>query len=310
MYEKINYTLVGLFVTLFVLATVMFGFWLLRYGFERDYDYYNIYFSESVNGLSIDSTVKLKGVEVGKVASINIDEESVDRVKVLIKLNRGTPITEDMYAVLNLQGITGLSYVEIRGGKRGSKPLKTDPKSPAVIPSEPSLANRVIDEVPQVVDKIVRAVDAFNTLLNSKNIANISEILESTKIASKKVIKLEDNYISLAKELNKTVVLLRADVNGTIRNLNSITTKIDNRLDSLIESVEDSTDSITSLSRAINKKLRRGEYDLKKIVRPIEVDLKELSYQYQELANSLKSITTNPSSLIFGSGKLRRGPGE
>ena len=309
MYGRVNYTIVGIFVTLFTVAMLLFGFWLARYGFEQKYDYYYIYFNESVNGLSVDSTVKLNGVEVGKVSTIEIDKKNISRVKVSIKLKYQTPITEDMYAILNLQGITGLSYIEIKGGKRGSPLLKSSPDKPATIPSEPSLSTKLIDDIPHIVEKLSLALNSFNRVLSKENVDNFSEIISTTKVASSKAVNLEDSYISLAKELNSTIVSLRKDINSTIKNLNQITDKVNSRLDSLITDVENTTKSITVLSKNINKRVKRGEYDLKKIVRPIAVDIKELSYQYQELAESLKSITKNPSSIIF-SPNPRRGPGE
>ena len=42
MYSKINYTVVGLFVSLFTIALLAFGFWLAKYGFEEKYDRYTL----------------------------------------------------------------------------------------------------------------------------------------------------------------------------------------------------------------------------------------------------------------------------
>ncbi len=309
MYGRVNYTVVGFFITVFATAMLLFGFWLARYGFEQKYDYYIVIFNESVNGLSIDSTVKLNGVEVGKVSNISIDRDNPSRVKVLIKLKYQTPITKDMYAILNLQGITGLSYIEIKGGKKGATLLKSSPDNPAIIPSKPSLATKLIEDAPKILQKLSTAIDSFNRVLSNENIKNLSETISTTKEVSKKALVLENSYISLAKELNNTVLSLKGDINKTVKNLNSITTKVDKKLDSLIDDVQDATKSISSLSKNINKRLKRGEYDLRQIVRPIAVDIKELSYQYQELASSLKDISKNPSSIIF-SPNLRKGPGE
>ena len=76
--------------------------------------------------MTLDSSVKLKGVDVGKVGSIEVDPENVERVRVMIRLREGTPITQGMYAVLKLQGITGLSYVCRSRGERRALP-RSDP---------------------------------------------------------------------------------------------------------------------------------------------------------------------------------------
>jgi len=67
MYSRVNYTIVGIFVLLFGIGTVLFSFWLAKYGFRQPYDTYRLYMYESVSGLSKDSIVKLRGVDVGRV---------------------------------------------------------------------------------------------------------------------------------------------------------------------------------------------------------------------------------------------------
>jgi hypothetical protein len=67
---------------------------------------------------------------------------------------------------------------------------------------------------------------------------------------------------------------------------------------------------IASVARGIDTRLKRGEYDLRRIVRPIQVDLSELSYRYQELAEDLKNLSRHPSSMIFGGARPAKGPGE
>jgi phospholipid/cholesterol/gamma-HCH transport system substrate-binding protein len=312
MYSKVNYTLIGIVLIVLIAGAIYFGFWLMKYGLkEKSYNYYQIYFEESVNGLSVDSSVKLNGVNVGKVAEISIDSKDISRVRVLLKIDSKVPVTKSLYGELNLLGITGLSYIELKKDNKllDDQILKTSKQNPAKIPSKPSITSQLMTQAPKILSKMQIAIDSFNSILTDKNIQSLSSIISSTKDASKKAIVLEDSYISLAKELNLTVVKLRDDINQTIKNLNSITSKVDNKIDSLISKVEKSADSINILSRNINKRLKRGEYDLKKIIRPMEVDIRELSYQYQELANSLKSIAQNPTSVIFGA-KRRGGPGE
>jgi phospholipid/cholesterol/gamma-HCH transport system substrate-binding protein len=61
-----NYFLVGLFVIIMVLGGIGFTLWLTSAG-KGGYDYYRIYFAESVSGLNTKSAVKFRGVDVGNV---------------------------------------------------------------------------------------------------------------------------------------------------------------------------------------------------------------------------------------------------
>jgi phospholipid/cholesterol/gamma-HCH transport system substrate-binding protein len=62
MESKINYTLVGGFVVLLLAGLIGFAYWLGKYGGQQEYSYYHVYMSESVAGLSNDSSVKYRGV--------------------------------------------------------------------------------------------------------------------------------------------------------------------------------------------------------------------------------------------------------
>lgn len=73
MQKKKTYKMVGLFV---LLGFICLGAIILRYTsqkfFENDEDLAVMYFEESINGLSVGSSVVFKGVEVGQVSKINL----------------------------------------------------------------------------------------------------------------------------------------------------------------------------------------------------------------------------------------------
>ncbi len=310
MYSKINYTVVGLFVFLFTAAMLAFGFWLSKYGFEKDYEYYLLYFNDPVDGLSPDSTVKLRGVPVGKVAEIGIDPSNVERIRVLIRLKPGTPITKGMYATLKLQGITGLSYVEIEGGKQGAPLLKASAGQLPVIPTRPSLIQQLGDEAPRLLKKIQKASESLTKILSEHNARRLSEILDNTASATRKALEVEERILALSDELNAT--LKRFDTKTEVLSLQigNVTRTLNEKLPPLMDHLDAAGANIADLARGLDRRMKRGEYDLRKMIRPIQIDIKELSYSYQELAADLKDLSRHPSSILFGAGHPPKGPGE
>ena len=75
MKAKTSYALVGLFVLLLSTAFIAALLWLTTGGPPKDYDFYVVYMTESVSGLSVDAPVKYKGVNVGRVRDIRLDPE-------------------------------------------------------------------------------------------------------------------------------------------------------------------------------------------------------------------------------------------
>ena len=144
MEPRVNFTLVGLFVL--VLIAVLGGvvLWLGEGDYRKVYDRYYAFLDESVSGLSVNSPVKYRGVEVGRVKEIALNPDNPEQVRLTLDIARGTPLKEDTLAVLDSQGLTGLAIVNLTGGSRGSPPLaaKPDHEYPE-IKSGPSLLYRL-----------------------------------------------------------------------------------------------------------------------------------------------------------------------
>ena len=310
MYSRINYTVVGFFVVIFSILAIGFAFWLAKYGFKKSYRYYYIYFSESVDGLSLDSSVKLMGVDVGKVDKIEIDPNNFKRIRVLIRLNRDVKIVQGMYATLKLQGITWLSFIEIEGGKEGAGELiATNGKIP-VIPSKESLTSQLSDDAPKLLNKVQNILTQMEKIFSNKNIKELNGILANSNKITKRAIVLEDDIISLSRDFNKTLANLNKKLDTLESETIKLTKSLNSKLPTLLDNFNATTKEVDKLTKELNHRLNRGDYDIRGIVRPIQADISELTYSYKELAGYLKNLSQNPSSVIFGAPKPPRGPGE
>ena len=139
MEPKVNYMIVGLFVVLLGVALLGGILWLSRTDYRGVYDRYYSYMTESVSGLSTDASVKYRGVDVGRVKEIVLDPANPEEVRLALDLVRGTPVKENTVAVLETQGLTGLTTVNLTGGTRDSPLLTAKPgETYPVIKSGPS----------------------------------------------------------------------------------------------------------------------------------------------------------------------------
>jgi phospholipid/cholesterol/gamma-HCH transport system substrate-binding protein len=185
METRASYFLVGLFVL--SLITGMFGFvmWLTRYELKDESTYYYVYFRGAVTGLSVGSTVRYRGVPVGTVTQIEIDAENVELIEVTLALKKDTPIKTDTIASLALQGITGLSFVQLTGGTRNAPLLEPRPgKRRATIPSRPSAIEQVFENAPELVAQIGAVATRASEVLSPENQKQISLILENVAVFS------------------------------------------------------------------------------------------------------------------------------
>ena len=156
MESDVKYTLVGLFVIVLGATTLAVVAWLTSATDQRAYDLYRLYSIESVAGLNLNASVTYKGVAVGQVVSIRLDQQFPDWVELILRIERGTPIRKETTATLVAQGITGLAYVELSGGGE-SEPLRPTEEDPMpVIKSSPSLVAQVTSALQDFTVKLDR----------------------------------------------------------------------------------------------------------------------------------------------------------
>lgn len=299
MYSKVNYMLVGIFVLLFGAGMVLFAFWLANYGLQKDFDIYKLEMQESITGLSKDSSVKLRGVDIGKVSKIRINPENIENIEIFLRIDKGVPIKEDMIASTEMFGLTGLLSINIEGGTNEAKLLE---------PTEDYIP--IIRTAPSFVSKLSGVGDRLATLLSEENIETLGNILKQFEKATIKVQELEDRAIvsldeadTAFKDFNANFAKATTDFSQMQKDFSDI-----KRVSiAMIGNLEQTTENFNRATLKVGKSIDRGDYNLKQILEPIIVDIHVLSRQLSSMSRELEN---NPSDLLFKSRKSRRGPGE
>lgn len=178
METRASYLIVGAFVLALIAGAFGFGLWITRANLRETNVLYYIYFTGSVSGLQVGSQVQLRGVPVGNVTDISIDQRNIELIQVTVEIKPGTPIKTDTVAQLQMQGITGLNFIQLSGGTQTAPPLEPAfGKRRPVIPSVPSPLERIYENVPQVTAQIVELAGRLNDLLNDDNRRAIGDVL-------------------------------------------------------------------------------------------------------------------------------------
>lgn len=183
--NKVNYTVVGLFVV--ILTTALIGGILLLSNTRRsaEYNTYLVYMTEAVSGLSIQAPVKYNGVDVGYVADIGLNPDNLQQVVLTLDIKRNTPITQSTVATLMAQGVTGITYVGLKANEAQSPPLTVENGAPyPVIPSEPSLLVQLDTALREVTDNVKDISQVFLKTFSPQNQAAIKQSLQNISRAS------------------------------------------------------------------------------------------------------------------------------
>ena len=297
---KINFFKIGLFVSSLFTLLVIFIFWLGKYGLEdKKYDDYSIFFSESVSGLNIGSSIKFMGFEVGTVKDIKINPYNSEEIQIDIQIQKGTPIKEDNYAILGNLGITGLKYIELKGGSNNSKLLGENQYGMKVIKSKTSALTTFVDSTEDITKEITILLGQMKKVLNDENISNFSSLLSKSE---KSMGNIEQFSAYLVKNEKKIDELINSMKNFA------------NTGNSSFASVKTSADSFKELTTKIKEEFDKGTFDLKGMssesFENLNSLLKNLENNLNLTQDLINNINESPSDLLLKQKNIKYGPGE
>lgn len=297
---KINFFKIGLFVIAFVIALLILVFWLGKYGFEKKkFDEYSIYFKESVAGLNIGSSIKYKGFDVGSVSEIKLNPFNSEEIQVNISIKKGTPIKEDNYASLGNLGITGLKYIELKGGSNNSKLLEVNENGLRIIHSETSTLTNLVDSTTDITNELTIVLSQIKKLLNDENIKNISTTIVKTQNSMANIEQFSLYLVNNEKKLDE----LLANI--------SLLTKNGNKS---FESIDKSANTFKALSTELLAEVKKGNFDVRDLSKEsfdkLNKVLNSLDGTLLQTQNLIDNLNQSPSDILFKQKNIKNGPGE
>ncbi len=190
---RASYLLVGAVVLALVAGLAAFSVWLVKADIDRQVEPYQIAFSGSVTGLQRGGQVRYRGVPVGRVTDIRIDPERVEQVLVTVEIEAGTPIRQDTVASLEMQGITGVAFVQLRGGTQASPPLvAVAGHGLPQIESRRSTLERVFESTPELLAHSLALVERATRLLNDENLQALTKTLQNIETVTSSLARQSD----------------------------------------------------------------------------------------------------------------------
>lgn len=157
----------------------------------------NIYFAryrESVSGLEIGSSVKMKGVRVGRVDAVKVTPDA-EMVEVTFALDPSAPVTVDTEAVVMSIGITGLKFIELTGGTAKSKALPPNTKK-SQIKAGASMMQTLTGKATKISEKMEAVLNNMLVVTGEANRTRLAKLLDSST-------RLATNYADLAEDNRK-----------------------------------------------------------------------------------------------------------
>jgi phospholipid/cholesterol/gamma-HCH transport system substrate-binding protein len=297
----------GIFTIALLVATVLIGLWFNRD--KTELVEYEIVTTQSIPGLNPQATVRYRGLEIGRVDTIDFDPRVTGQILIRLSVDEASPITSTTYASLGYQGVTGIAFIQLNDERTGSPRLATGGERIARIPLRPGLLDQLEDRGLAILDKAEKITTSLDELLSPENRATMLGAFESVDRAA-------DAYAAIPQRLDPV-----------LNRLPSLITKADRSMDS-IDTLATSATSMTRNYDNLATRLQAPDGPIERLNSTIgalgaatsELELETLPHVVQmtdEARASLRAVrrTANsfsdrPQSILFGTPGDAPGPGE
>jgi len=300
MEREANYAAVGAFVLVIGLIGALFVYWYTDTRERRNYERYEIYFEGTVSGLERGAAVRYLGVGVGRVVQLHIDPRDPGRVQVIVDLDSSTPISAKTFAELQLQGVTGLLYIDLqqnRGGRKVSPPVPS--LAYPVINSAPSNFDAFLASLPQVVAAAGEVVERAERVLSDRNITAITHSLSSIEKASSGLPQTLGEVSTLVGELRAATAELSASAKGARQVVETAGPEIV----TAVQRVRAVADNLANTTADLQRLIADNRQDLRSFTRDslpeIEQFVREGRAAAQDIRELSSSLRENPSQLLY-----------
>ncbi len=295
----------GLFTVLMFLGVALSVWWLG--GNHQDATELQLIAKGRVDGLSTQSQVRFRGMRVGKVLRIKIEDDEPYRILVTVQVAKTVPLSQATRAELALVGVTGLAFVQLdeRGPERGPLPVGVDglpylDLAPSSIETITKSATGVMAQLSEVLTKV-------NQLLTADTLNRLERTIAHVERMS---AQAERSTQYLPEVLNATRSLLAPD---NLAHFKSALAQIDHasgELRPLLTQAQGSLKQMDILSRRLNTLTQDTGQDLGENLPRVQRLIREATSNAKELSRTLDELRRAPQSLLYGRPTPLPGPGE
>ncbi|MCP4481377.1 MAG: MCE family protein [bacterium] len=288
----------GVFVSFFLLVFLSFLFFLGNFSIGKYYTF-DIVFTD-VSGLPEKATVKMNGVKVGKVVSINLYQ---GQAKVRVKISGEVDIPNNSTFSIMATGVVGSKYLDVR--PKISNVVEYDP---VFIKEGDSVRGIAPYSMNEVLDQLMRVVNEFTVngnLQESPIFRAINNLEQITDKMNKGLGRDEEDFREIIVNIRESTKYLRnigADINDLIKENKGKLNKDLDKLSYVMDNAKEISDKLNSASDKINvflDNVNEGEGTISSLVgdENMAKELKATVNNVKQATADIKKITGNISKI-------------
>jgi phospholipid/cholesterol/gamma-HCH transport system substrate-binding protein len=227
------------------------------------------------------------------VVNMDIDDRDAGRVKVTVDIASTTPIKQDLtIAELELQGVTGLLYIDLRNKDPNEHPELVPSENYPVIRSVPS-------QLPELLADARSAVTRANRLLSDGNLDSVASMLSNLDHATRTLPQTMHDVSALVEDLRHAT----GEVEATAQAARSLLSDASPQLTATIERFHVVGDNLARSTAQLDQALSDNRADVTAFVHTGLPELERFLREGRDAAAQIKALSVslrqNPSQLIY-----------
>jgi phospholipid/cholesterol/gamma-HCH transport system substrate-binding protein len=298
METRANHVLIGLFTIIVAILAVLFALWAANWTSNRNWDNYDIIFTEAVTGLSTGGIVQYNGINVGEVRRLSLDPKDPRKVIARIRVSADSPVKVDTKAKLAFVGLTGVAQIQLTGGLPESPRLEPTPDRPVpVILTEPSALQNVALAASDIAERV-------RLILSDENIERITKTLDDVNQLTGTLASEKEDIAALIANLRQA----SAEINTTMRkvqgSIDTIDQEVVDKMPAMIDKLDRTLANLDKASGSANAILgdnRQAIADFSQNgLSQVGPTLVELRVLVRDLRRVTSRLDQNPAGYLTG----------
>ncbi len=319
---------VGVFVIVGLIIGVGAIAWLGASQYLKGAATYVTFFNESVQGLQNDSTVKYRGVDVGRVKAIRVAPD-YRLIEVVMDIEFEGDLSKTIVAQLTSAGITGITFIELDHRKKDEKdqsPRIDFVTEYPIIPSRPSELTRIVSTLDKVMTqigeidfkgmghKIEDTINAVQKLLADQRLQRAMDNLQSATKSTEELTARLNRLVNdaavkdLVTNSRATIAGLKAAVKESRtaiaagkKMLNTVTREIEDM------KLPETAAQANLMFRDLNARSQQVGAQAHQLAGEAQAVMRNLRAASATLRVLLRQLQQNPSSILFSEPPPPRG---
>lgn len=283
--------------TIIVVSLVIVSAFIILIGggrFFDDYDKYQVHVMNA-GGLEVGAQVRLGGVRIGRILSINPPAGPGKPVTIEVGIEKGTVLYKGTRAMITQLGFVGDIYLLLTVQETTNEKIKVGD----VIPSKEQVQFDVLmaklEGISDSVDKLIKDI---NKIFSQKNIEGIELLVENTNNAIVSGSASIDQVASSLRSTTDKLKIVLNEIEDILKENKEEFAQLLKKAREDIEKAGDMIESIESTAKSIEKTSDTADEAIALQSQNLDNFLNTLNRTTEELQELLQEIKHKPWSII------------